>query len=351
MSMFDPPPIPSPQTGLQLGQQLGQNQQQFNVASQAGSMVNQANPFGALNYQQTGTGPGGVPIYTANTNLSAPQQGLLDIQNLNRALFGSGATGLLGGANYGASNPTASILGLTGGITSGILGNEVNYLQPFFNMQKNQEETQLLNQGFSPGTTPGSQGSAWMNAMMPLETSQALDVSNFLAQAEPQAFQQAAGLYQLPLNMANTMMAGAAPTMPGGQFVQTPQLAGTNLIGATQTEQDALNQQYQAQLAQQQAMMGGIFGLGAAGLGALGQYGGLSNAATILAAGSDYRFKHNIKLIARHKKGYGIYQFKYRWSPVEYIGVIAQELLHYVPAAVLRDRAGYLYVNYAMLGA
>lgn len=278
MSLFSQPTPPSPTAGLGAAQQAGQQQQGFNVATQAGSMVGQQNPFGSLQYSQTGTGPGGVPLYTATTNLDPSQQALLDQQNINRMIQGGNATGLLAEANYGQSNPIADILGLTGNITSGIMGNEVSYLNPFFNMQTNQQEAQLLNQGFSPGNTPGSQGSAWMNSMMPLQTAQDLTVSNFLANAEPQAFQQAAGLYQLPENLATTMMQNAAPTMPGGQFVQTPQLGNVNEIGAYGTAQQAVDQQYQAQQAQYNAMMQGMFGLGSSALGLMAapMTGGLS---------------------------------------------------------------------------
>src|SRR3974390_85205 len=117
MSLFNQPSPPAPTAGLGPAQQVGTQQQGFNVASQAGSMVGQNNPFGSLNYQQTGTGPGGVPLYTANTNLSPDQQNLLNTQNINRALMGGGAVGQLAGANYGAANPTQATATNTRGPT------------------------------------------------------------------------------------------------------------------------------------------------------------------------------------------------------------------------------------------
>lgn len=347
MSLFSPPTPPSPSAGLGPAKQVGNLQQGFNVASQAGSMVGQNDPWGSLQYTQVGTGPNGVPLYNANQNLAPAQQALLDQQNINRMIQGGNAAGLLSEANYGQSNPIADILGLTGGISSGILGQEVNYLNPFFRMQRNQEETQLQNQGFTPGDTPGSQGSAWFNAMMPLEASQGLTVSNFLANAEPQAFNQASSLFTLPEQMATTMMGNAAPTMPGSEYVQTPQLGSVNEVGAYQAAQSALEQQYAAQQQQYNNMMGGIFGIPTAILGGMGQAGAFGGAGALLR--SDRRIKRDLKLIGRHKKGFGIYRFKYLWSPVEHIGVIAQEVQPVVPLAVMTGIDGHLLVNYAEL--
>jgi hypothetical protein len=259
---------------MALGQQLGTGQQGFNIASQAGSEIGQQNWLGNMGYQQTGTGPGGVPLYTATTSLSPGQQSLYDQLLATQQQAGGQASNLLKTGNYGASSPFDAISGMAGGMTSGMLGNEVSYLNPFFKLQSDQEKAQLANQGFVPGST------AYNNAMMPLQTGQDLTVSNFLAQAYPQAFQMSAGAYQLPWQMAQGMAGFGAPQAPGGQFTQTPQLAQTNLVGATQTEQDALQAQYDAQLKQQQAMMGGLFGIGSAGVGALGQLG----SANILSA-------------------------------------------------------------------
>jgi len=245
--------------------QMGYNQQ-----AQQGSMVGQANPFGGMQYVQTGVGANGTPLYTSITSLSPQQQALLNRQVQTQLLAGSEAAPMLAGGLYGSVPPSVAIGDMASGLTGQMMGQEVNYLEPFFNLQKQQEQAQLANQGFTPGTT------AYNNAMMPFETSQNLDVSNFLAQAFPQAYQMSAGTYQLPMNMAQQLAAWGAPQMPGGQFVQTPQLGAPNLMGAYSTAQTAAEQAYQAQLAQQQNMMSGLFGIGSAGLGALGQYGAMS---------------------------------------------------------------------------
>ena len=47
------------------------------TSSQAGSLFNQSTPYGTINYSQTGTGPGGVPLYSGTETLTPQQQQLL----------------------------------------------------------------------------------------------------------------------------------------------------------------------------------------------------------------------------------------------------------------------------------
>lgn len=54
--------------------------------------------------------------------------------------------------------------------------------------------------------------------------------------------------------------------------------------------------------------------------------------------------------VARLQNGIGLYRFRYRGTGQVFVGVIAQEVAHVVPAAVIRSRDGYLRVDYAKLG-
>ncbi len=65
---------------------------------------------------------------------------------------------------------------------------------------------------------------------------------------------------------------------------------------------------------------------------------------------SDQRLKADIKLVSRLASGLGIYRFRYKWSPVEYVGVMAQEVAAVTPDAVVTGPAGYLKVDYAKVG-
>src|SRR5580704_11241709 len=90
-------------------------QQNYNTLTaeenQAGSNMNQYNPYGSLTYQQTGTGPGGVPIYSSSVNLSAPEQALLNQYQGTQGQAGAGAYGLLAGSGYGSGVTPSQAIG------------------------------------------------------------------------------------------------------------------------------------------------------------------------------------------------------------------------------------------------
>lgn len=67
---------------------------------------------------------------------------------------------------------------------------------------------------------------------------------------------------------------------------------------------------------------------------------------------SDRRLKRSIRLLARLHNGLKIYAFKYLWSDVVYVGVMAQDLLQnpLYKDAVITKANGFYAVNYAMLG-
>ncbi len=67
---------------------------------------------------------------------------------------------------------------------------------------------------------------------------------------------------------------------------------------------------------------------------------------------SDSRLKRDIQLLATLPDGMNIYAFKYLWSDMVYVGLMAQDLLDN-PAwrgAVVTQANGFYAVNYAMLG-
>ena len=63
-----------------------------------------------------------------------------------------------------------------------------------------------------------------------------------------------------------------------------------------------------------------------------------------------YRLKRDIVLLKRLDGGIGLYRYRYLWSDTIYVGVMAQEVTHVAPHAVLAGPDGYLRVDYARLG-
>lgn len=65
---------------------------------------------------------------------------------------------------------------------------------------------------------------------------------------------------------------------------------------------------------------------------------------------SDVRLKRDIALIGHLDNGLGLYRYRYLWSDVVFVGVVAQEVAEAMPSAVVVGDDGYLRVNYQKLG-
>ena len=83
--------------------------------------------------------------------------------------------------------------------TNQMLSHETSFLKPYFQDQSDHLDTQLRNQGIMPGTP------AYNEQMRAVQQNQNGSVSQFLASAEPQAFNQAVTNYELPLQTAGAL--------------------------------------------------------------------------------------------------------------------------------------------------
>lgn len=208
----DVPKVADPNT-------VASNQQNLNLQAmetgQAASNVNQVTPTGSLTYTQTGTGPNGVPTYTATQSLSPQEQALLTQMQGNQGIAGKQAQTLLSGANYGATDPSKVIGDATSGNTQALLKQETDYLNPQFSTQTSQLDSKLASQGIYPGSP------AYQQQMRDLQLNQNQAVTGFLATAEPAAYQQATSSYLLPEQQALQLMGASAPAGVG--LTSTPQ--------------------------------------------------------------------------------------------------------------------------------
>lgn len=262
-----PPQQQNPSLTASVQQQLNQ---QSGIQSQAGSLIPQSNVLGSTNYQQIGTGPGGIPLYGETTSLSPTQQGLYNTQVGTQQLAGQQGQNLIGGANYGSTSPTTAIGTESTGIEGGLMNQWLSSQAPWLTLQTQQLDTQLKNQGLAPGNP------AYDNAMTNLIQGQTQGVAGAASQFQPQAFSEASSLYQMPAQLGESLASFGQYTSPTSQLIQTP---GLNVSPANyESDVNAYNQQQLQEWAAQQQMMGSIFG-GLAGLG--GTLGG----ASILAGG------------------------------------------------------------------
>ena len=65
---------------------------------------------------------------------------------------------------------------------------------------------------------------------------------------------------------------------------------------------------------------------------------------------SDIRLKTDIRQVGTTVRNLPLYAFRYIGNADQYEGVMAQDVLKVVPAAVIVGEDGYYRVNYAMLG-
>ena len=137
------------------------------------------------------------------------------------------------------------------------------------------------------------------------------------AQLEEEAF-----LRSQPLNEIASLMSGGQLMMP--QFT-APFQTGIPTVPIA----DYIQNEYEAKAAQSNALGQGLFGFGAALLGALP---------------SDRRLKKDIRRIGRLSNGVSVYSYRFRHNDKADIGVMADEVGH-IPGAVARV-GGIELVNY-----
>jgi hypothetical protein len=247
------PPDPYKTAAAQSQSNIGTATAQQNL-----NMVNQNNAKGSLAYSQTGTNADGTPIYTQNTTLSAPMQGIFDKSTaLTNSLLGGSAGGALSGKPLDLSyNGTTAAL------------DKLNHarLDPQWAQNTDMQESKLANQGLTPGTP------AYDNAMRVFNQGKN-DAYNSANLADyGLSSQNAAQEYNAPLATLGSVY-GVANNAGSPTFNSTPttNVAGTNLAGLVE-------QNYGQQSQNVNAANGQFAGLLGTGLGAATNFatGGMS---------------------------------------------------------------------------
>jgi len=238
----------------------------------AANRVNQVTPYGNLTYTQTGQDSFGNPMWTATQELSPQQQEIANKQaGLSSGLLTTAQKGLDYAGNV-MEKPGIDMSKLPQvGINPGEMYSDaiMRRLQPQMQMEKNQFDAQMANQGIATNSE------AYANAKRQFDqtqndrlTSAVVGGMNTGLNANQQAFSQAGYNQMQPINVINALRTGsqvAAPSYVNPALQSTTQ--GPDLLGAT-------GQQYNAQLAQTNAnnaaaggFMGGLMNMGASYLG------------------------------------------------------------------------------------
>lgn len=333
-----PPAAPDPVATATAQGNMNQNTA---TTQQLLNMTNQVTPDGSLTYTQSGnntfTGADGktytVPQFTATQTLSPTGQKLYDLTNESKLN--------LGNAGVTASKKIGDILGTNVNLSNDAVENRLldlgtKRLQPQFARDEASLRANLINSGIRPGSD------AWNTEMTRLSQNKNDALDQLVLSGHSTAVNDILTERNQPINEISALMSGSQVGQPN--FTSTPQtqVAGTDYAGMVQNNYNAQNDQYKTQLAQQNAMMGGLFGLA----GTLGGAGVKAAAPFIMS--SDRRLKSDIERIGTTKHGLPFYE--YTIAGERQRGVMADEVEKVMPDAVGVDAAGFKTVNYTMLG-
>jgi hypothetical protein len=326
------PPDPS-QTAAAQGEWNSFTAQQ----QQAMNMVGQNTPYGSLAYNQTGsstmTDPSGkqisVPQYTATQTLSPSQQAIFDQTQ--------SAQGNLAGLANDQSAKLKDYLGTSFDYNPGNDATKWAYdLGSKTILPQQQRDTealqrQLLQRGLRPGTDQ------YNDAIRQQSQNQGSQLDQLALQGEGQAFNEAAYKRSSPINEITSLLSGSQITQPNSTFASTPQtsVGGVDYSGL-------VNNNYNQQVAQNNAAMGGMFGIGGTLAAGAMKYG------LPLLAASDRRLKSDIVRVGRLPNGLSVYDYVIFGQKAR--GVMADEVEQFMPDAVVRHPSGFKMVNYSMLG-
>lgn len=230
--------------------------------------TNQVNPWGSVNYQQTGStsytdSTGKVvtmPQLTQTTTLSPAQQAIFDKSQA--------AQGNIAGIAQEQSAKLQDYLNEPFEFNNQDAADWSYDLAQSRIAPQQQEatralEAQLINRGLRPGTA------AW-DSELRRNSNAITDQNNQLAlTGRSQAFGEALAARNQPINEITALLSGSQVSNPAQMSGPTPQagVGGVDYTGLVQSN-------YQQQVAQKNAMLGGLFGLAGKAASFIPGYGG-----------------------------------------------------------------------------
>lgn len=292
------------------------------TAQQGLNMVNQVTPGGNLTYEQIGVNEDGTPKFQATTTLSPEQQALYDQQNQF-----AGGLSQLGLDQLGRVSGT---LGTPVDLSDPTIGTEIaNRYQPRLQEARTRDmaslETALANKGLKVGST------AYERELANLNQSYGDRENQINIDARGQTIAEILAQRNQPLSELTTLMNAGQGGVTGPQLTNTPQTGVANTDVTT-----PVYESYNQQMAQRNARMQGLFGLGSALLGGW--------------AMSEPKTKQDIKRVGTLDNGLPIYVFRYRpeygGGPMQ-LGLMADDVDGVFPDAVAEIEPGIRAVNYA----
>lgn len=321
MKSSSPPPAPDP---VKTAEAQTKSNKETAIANAHLNRVNQSTPWGSSTWNISGYNEDGTPRYEQTTSLSEPVQGLFDKWFSSQNQLGDIAQGQLGQLSSHFSQPFD--LGTAAG--DKIWELQRARLDPTFDQRQTALQTQLTNRGIREGTD------AWDRAMMNLGQQRNDAYNQAMLTGDQWATQKAMAERMAPLNEFNALMTGNQVGMPQFGAIPGVQQANTDVAGITNSAYQNQLAGWNAQNQQNNAFMGGLFGLGAAAMPFMF---------------SDARLKADIVATAETgPKGLPVYEWTYVWGGPRHRGYMAQDVLHTHPEAV-HDIGGYLALDYSRI--
>ncbi len=321
------PPDPKQTSAAQTGTSVATA-----LANSSLNNVNQVGPEGSKTYSQSGTykftdpytnQTYDIPNYTQTTSLSPEQQQLYDLNNQtqqNLGNIGVQQSSKIGELLNTPFDPATANKAVEDKIAT--LGS--TRLDPMFARQQDALNTQLANQGIQPGSA------AWKAQMDQFGQTKNDAYNQLFLNGNQQAFQQAQATRNQPINEVTALMSGSQVSQPNFGATPTTTIPTTDNAGLINQNFNQKQQQYQTQVSQQNAILGGLMGLGAAGVY---KY-------------SDRRLKKDIRKIGKTNDGQNLYSYRYKGSDEPQVGLMAQEVEKRDPSAVITTPSGFKAVNY-----
>ncbi|WP_028747983.1 tail fiber domain-containing protein [Rhizobium mesoamericanum] len=305
------------------------------IANAGLSHTNQITPDGSLTYSQTGTqtmtDQNGktyyLPTYTATQSYSPA----------NQAIYNQTQQTQLGLAKL-ANEQTGKISDLLG--TNVDLSKEnidrytndhwINGFNDTWDRNQASLEQKLADQGIKMGTP------AYFNAMNDFTKQKQSANDQYLGDMYSNAQSSILTQRNQPINEISALMSGSQINQPN--YVNTPstQLPTVDQAGLIN---DNYNQKlgiYNQQVANQNAAMGGLFGLGSSLLGGWAM-GGFK---------SDRRLKTDISTVGKLDNGLPVYAFRYKEGGPMQIGLMSDDVREIHPEAVFEHPDGFDRVDY-----
>ena len=296
------------------------------VQQQLLNMVDQSNPYGSVNYNQTGsssfTGADGkvysVPKFQQTTSFTPEGQAIFDET--------------LAAQNNLAETANTQSAAVQDTLSKPFEFNNQDAADWSYDLassrilpQQQQDEAALRSRLVNSGLRPGTQ--AYSTELTRLSQNNRDQLNQLALTGRSQAFGEAIQTRNQPLNELNALLTQSQLQNPGSASSATPQtsVAGVDYAGLVQ-------QNYQNKLQASQSGMGGLFGLA----------GSLGSAAITR---SDMRVKTEINRVGSLDNGLPVYSYRYKSGGPIHIGVMAQDVELQNPGAVV-ELDGIKHVDY-----